>query len=69
MMVATKESRYKDLRQEHAKLLKEAMKLPGVADLMTVYRRLEPSYLAEQKYREAIEPTIFISDTDSFSQV
>lgn len=57
----------KDLKKEQARLMREAMKRPGIADLIAIYERLETPYLASQKYLEEIKPTISLSNSNSDS--
>lgn len=67
MLMEAKRRRAKDLEKEHAELVGSAMKLPGVADLMAVYKRAETHYLTGQKYLGTLRPAVFLSSTDSSS--
>jgi hypothetical protein len=49
-MLMTHAHKTNNLEKDHEKLVREALKLPGVADLIAVYKRFEPSYQRGQQY-------------------
>lgn len=69
MLMAIKDVKSKDLKKEHDNLVREALKLPGVADLMAVYKRIESPYRRSQQYLETIRPVFFLSNTDNSGQL
>lgn len=54
-----------DYKRDYEKLIKKAESLPGVAELVTAYKRLAKSYEASQKYLHEIEPEVVVSASDT----
>lgn len=54
-----------DIKREHEKLIEKANKLPGVAELMAVYKRLEKIYQSSRKFTQETPPEVIITCSDT----
>jgi len=57
-----------DFKKEHQKLIRKAEKMPGVADLLVLYKQYEKSFIRNQEYLQHGQYSIFFSNTNVSNQ-